>query len=377
MENICQLVDPLITNIINQEEPKGSQITDLNLFRNVMSDGTAFRIERVQDKKGSLAMTVPYCCDYDLPVNQLPGRDWLTFQIPATGLGDFIRACDLMGTPRFGQLGREFSGFKTIAEEASERSIIMRDTLMNTLEYRAFTALTGIVRDADGSVLLDMWAHFGQNQCGFEFDLDNPDFNLDEFTNMIHRTYQRELIKGNNRYSKILFLVDQCFFDAFKSHPSVKKPYGEYCCAVNERQSKALNDSSNTNNPMFEWNNVVFMEYWNDLCIPDHADDALKGATKDVNMLQECTGIGFPIGVTGQPLYEQVIAPRAKFSEMDRPAQQMFHFESEMIKDEEFRMKVEANWIPIVKQPRVLTCIRFKGDPRDPGYAKFEKDPSA
>lgn len=359
-DEFCCDHDPVeIANVINLMPNEYGQITAMDLFSFKGIVGTEFGIEELdEDHCNSMVPTGPYCCDYELPAQKLPGRKFRTFNVPHTGMEDALRACDISGVRARGLTGFEYR-LQTEQEEILRRSRLMRSKIDLTKEYRMLTALQGIVLDADGETeILNMWDFFGKEQHVFEMNLGDPMFCIDEWARNVKRMYHRHLVR-NITFSEIVFLVDSCAFDCIVKHPGLKEKYSD-CCDLWQKQREQFNKITQDRPPEFSpCPGIRFVEYYNEGCIPDLESDDLN-ATKPIEFMKECSGFGFPVGIGGQEMYELVVAPRQIFGEVNRQATQLYHFYNETNKkNDRMDMEVEANFLPLVKQPGGLVKLEL------------------
>lgn len=350
----CPYTPIEITNVVNRMPNMYGQISGLNLFQFQGIAGTVFGIEEMDaDQCNTIIPTAAYCCDYEPNANKTPGRKWRYIDVPHTPLFDTVRACDISGQRGYGLTGLD-NAFMSVDEEVIRRQRDMRQKLEMTMEYRYMSALQGVIKDADGSTILDLFSHFGITQTTVDFELTNDDFDVLKACREIWRA-----VRDNARqigFTQIVVYVDSAFFDALVSHPSAVDIW-KRCCEMSERMMAASNGASATFVPSFSFGGVTFREYNEEACTPAAIDDPDQ-VTGTVEFLAPMTGIAFPIGITGQRLYENVAAPRQTLAEVNRVARNLFHADIRQNEDgTAIKLSLEANAIPIVKQPGVLIKV--------------------
>ena len=146
-------------------------------------------------------------------------------QIPTAriAMGDDITADEVQGIRA---LGSE-SELRTLQEEVNQRNTRMSNSIEATIEYQRIGALKGLVLDADGSTLLDLYATFGVSaQTEVAFDLDNASpasGALRKVCSSVIRLIEDEL--GGLPYTDVHCMCSSGFFDAFTAHPEFRAQY--------------------------------------------------------------------------------------------------------------------------------------------------------
>ena len=103
-------------------------------------------------------------------------RSMLELNIPHIQLEDTIQADSIQGVREFGTANQS----STLGSEVRKRLTKIAHRMDYTLEFHRLGALKGVIRDADGSILTDLYEAFGFLNSGgivgpevFDFDLDN------------------------------------------------------------------------------------------------------------------------------------------------------------------------------------------------------------
>lgn len=350
----CPLTPTEITDVINKAPSSYGQVSALNLFTFKGIVGTRFGIEEMdEDQCNGIVPTAPFCCDYDNAANTTPGRKWRMIEVPHTPLFDTVRACDIAGERAYGLTGTDFE-YLQVVEEVARRQRQMRQKLDLTMEYRQLGALKGVIYDANGKVILDLFRHFGVNQKVFKFEFADPNFDVLEQLRKIGRYLKRTALNVN--FSQVMFFVDDIFFDALVKHQSVAEIW-KHCCELGQRVMVDASVSTSGDMPAFSWGGMTFVEYYNQGCTsPDMTDP--DQARAPISFLDAGTGIGFPRNVGGQSMYEMVAAPRMNIDEVNRRADKLFYANIRVNeKRDALKLDLETNSLPIVKQPALLVKV--------------------
>ncbi|EKS29379.1 major capsid protein [Afipia felis] len=188
-------------------------------------------------------------------------RKAIQLAVPHIKLEDTVQADSVQNVRDFAS--GELVGAEAVINRQMQRMALRHDL---TIENHRLGALRGVIHDADGSVLLDLFAEFGiSNSLGqaapetFEFPLD--DYSGVGITNSI-RTKCQAIQRFMRRNAKTVipktaqvwaFCGDN-FFDKLLEHPSVKGVYDGYAAA-----KQALGD--NYAFGIFEFGGIMWENY--------------------------------------------------------------------------------------------------------------------
>lgn len=150
-------------------------------------------------------------------------RRMRSFVIPHLREEDYAMASEVIGVRQFGTSG----SMQTVEALRADRAANMADNLDVTLEYHRVGAIQGVVLDADGSVLIDLFTEFGVTQLDeVDFDLDNANpasGALRKKCASVVRAIVNEL--GAIEPTGIEALCGDAFFDDLIAHPEVRDTY--------------------------------------------------------------------------------------------------------------------------------------------------------
>jgi len=139
---------------------------------------------------------------------------------------------------------------ETIANVMAEHLQSMRNKHAITLEHLRMGALKGVILDADGSVLYNLFDEFGIEPKEFNFALNNEKTDVKKKCLDLKRYLELNL-KGEYM-TGVRVLVSPEFFDLLTAHPNVVKAYQWY------QESLALRADQRTG---FTFAGVTFEEY--------------------------------------------------------------------------------------------------------------------
>ncbi len=183
--------------------------------------------------------------------NKLGKRTVRSFTIPHIPLDDAILPSEYEGIRAFGSE----TDVKALAQVMNDHLQAARNKFDITIEYLRMGALKGIILDADGSTLYNLYTEFGITQKVVYFDLNTDATNVMGKCKEVCRHIEDNL-KGEI-YSGIRCLCSREFFDALISHPQVEKYY------VNWQAAASLTNSGAAPDPRkgFKFGGITFEEY--------------------------------------------------------------------------------------------------------------------
>ncbi|MGB3212450.1 MAG: major capsid protein [Desulforhopalus sp.] len=171
-----------------------------------------------------------------------------SFVIPHVPYDDQIKPSDLQGRREPGTVDE-----KTLEVEMRKRLTEMRSSHAITEEHLMMGAVKGIILDADGSTIYNLYDEFGiaGKSVAFALDVDTT-----EVTDKC-----REVVRHieDNLFGDVMMgvrcLCDETFFDALITHPNVEKFYLSHAKAVE------LAGGGADPRKGFSFGGIVFEEY--------------------------------------------------------------------------------------------------------------------
>jgi len=258
-------------------------------------------------------------------------RSMRSFAIPHIPVEDVLLPDEFQNVRAFGSDSSE-----TQAGIMTRKLQKMKNAIDQTREWLRVGALKGIVYDADGTILCNLYDQFGISAKSVDFALDvNTTIVLSkclEVKRWIETYLRGETMTG------IRCLCSETFYDALTTHPEVEKAFAAY---------QALNQNlADDYRRGFRFGGIVFEEYpatWTD---------------KDANARKALTanyGICFPEG-TGNT-FEEVIAP-GNFLETANSLGLPYYAKQEVRKfNAGIDLWAESNVLPLCKRPEVLVTV--------------------
>jgi hypothetical protein len=183
--------------------------------------------------------------------NKLGKRKVRSFTVPHIPLSDVILPQEYEGLRAFGAENE----LATLASVMNDHLQTARNKFDITLEHLRMGALKGIILDADGTTLYNLYTEFGISPETVDYDLDAVSPLSDPAAKC--RTVIRHIednLKGEV-YTGVRCLCSPTFFDALIAHPNVEKFYMNHAAAVNLMQTGADPRKG------FSFGGITFEEY--------------------------------------------------------------------------------------------------------------------
>lgn len=203
-------------------------------------------------------------------------RTLRSFVIPHIPHDDVVLPEEVQGLCAFGTENQ----YASIAAVLAEHLESMRNKHAATLEYLRMGALKGIVRDADGRELVNLYSEFKITPKMLDFALDAPATKVLEKCLELKR-YLGMNLKGE-RMSAVHCLVSPEFFTALVTHPNVEQAYKDW------NDGQALRSDMRAG---FPFAGVVFEGYAGEASVPDG-----DGGFVNQRFIDAGDGHAFPLG---------------------------------------------------------------------------------
>jgi Phage major capsid protein E len=176
----------------------------------------------LESKAGHLQLVQSSERGTPLPGQERSKRKLRAFNTSRFGLKSKITADDVDGIRDFGSE----TELKQVAAEVAERQVELRGSIDVTREYLRYGALQGLVKDADGSTLLDLFDEYGitQKVVDFQFGTASTDLmtKCREVTRHIKTNLKGDVSRG------IRCRMDPEFTDKLMGHADFKERYKYY-----------------------------------------------------------------------------------------------------------------------------------------------------
>lgn len=221
-------------------------------------------------------------------------------------------------------------GIQTVAAVVAEK---LQQAKMNfdlTTENLQLGGLRGIVKDADGSTLLNMFTLFGLTQDSVNMDLGATPDTISDKCNEIIRTMSQNL--GGQAIARVHAFVGDDYFDALEKVPEVKEAY----IASRRETSEDYNLQSHVYRSIY-YKGITFENYRGDF-----------GAE---SLIDEDEAIFFPIG---PDVYRRYNGPADTLDSVGRAGKEIELTRELMPHDTGIEYKAQMNTMYYVTRPKAL-----------------------
>lgn len=263
------------------------------------------------------------------------GVKFISFDIPHIPHGDAVLALDIQNRVRLGEPG----AFERAQDLVAERLEEMTSKHYRTLEHMRVGAIKGVILDADGSEIYDLFDEFGITQKVVDFDLGNASADVSAKIVEVLRHIEDNL--NGETMSGVRALCSREFFDAFIGHAKVKEAYDKYASA----QEPLRNDVRKG----FNHKGVIWEEYHDTF---SYLQEDGSATTRRAVAAGDCHFV--PLGTSATQTY--VAPPDFLDNANVAPAagQLMYAKQERMKFDKGIELHTESNPLPIVKRPALL-----------------------
>ena len=205
-----------LTNAINILPNNYGRVRELGVFTD---KGITTRTAIVEEMNGVLNLLSTAPVGAPGQTNRVGKRKVRAFSVPHIPLNDVILASEFESIREFGTENQ----VQTLATVVNNHMQTAKNKYAITVEYLRMGALKGIILDADGSLLYNLYTEFGIDQHYVDFDLSNA------ATDVRAKCMQVVRIMEDNLHGEVMTqpraLVSATFFDALTSHPTVKATF--------------------------------------------------------------------------------------------------------------------------------------------------------
>ena len=263
------------------------------------------------------------------------GVKFIGFDIPHIPHEDAVLALDIQNRVRLG----EPQAFERAQDLIAERLEEMTSKHYRTLEHMRVGAIKGIILDADGSEIYNLFTEFGITQKVVDFNLDNGATDVSAKIVEVLR-YMEDNLNGETM-SGVRALCSREFFDAFIGHAKVKEAYDKYASAQEPLRQDVRKG--------FNHKGVIWEEYHDTF---SYLQDDGSSQSRRAVAAGDCHFV--PLGTSATQTF---VAPPNSLDEANiaPPAGRLMYAKQERMKfDQGIEIHTESNPLPIVKRPALL-----------------------
>ncbi len=319
-----------LTRGINVFPVQYGRLAELGLFTPVPIATRSVAVERFDGKLHLLPTRTPGASGSSGVAEK---RILRNFTVPHIPHDDALMPQDYQGIRAFDTQ----DSTPAAAQILARKLMAMRQKHDITKEHLRWGALDGIIRDADGSVIVNLFTEFEVSQHVIDFDLGNAATDVGQKCRDLSRYYDQNL-KGEVM-SGIHVFVDKSFFDKLIKHDSIKDAYKFYSSV-----SEPLREDTRKR---FPHQGVVFEEHLGE------AQDLLEdGTTITRKFLATDDAVAIPLGTLN--VFEEYNAP-ADFNETANTLGLPQYAKVVPAKfDRGWDLHTQSNPLPMCKRPDLL-----------------------
>lgn len=318
-----------LTAAINLLPNQYGRLDELNLFP---AKPVRTRQVTVEERNGVLSLLPTQPVGSAGTVGKRGKRALRAFNVPHIPHDDVVLPEEVVGVRAFGTE----TDLETVAGVMADHLQTMRNKHAITLEHLRMGALKGVILDADGSELANLFEIFNITPKVFDFQLGNKETDVRQKCLDLKRYMSQSLL--GERMSGIHVLVSSEFFDALTGHDKVKEAYQRW------QEGAALRDDMRTD---FRFAGVRFEEY---------TGEASDGDGKTRRFIAEGEAHAFPLGTLDT--FATYVAP-ADFNETVNTLGQLLYSKQEPRKfDRGTDLHTQSNPLPMCHRPALLPKLK-------------------
>lgn len=324
-----------LTAAINQDEQPPQRLAELGLFEEKGVRTTSVVIER----KGTTLQIIPAKARGADPTPMRgDGRNGIILEIPHLPARDTLLADELQNVRAFGSES-ELEGLQQVRDE---RIANMNRSLDATEEYHRLGAVQGLLLDADGSVIYDLYDEFGVTEPDTVY-LDLAAAWAETDGGVIRailggiKDRMRRALK-NRRIRGVWAPCGEQFFSDLINHPEVRQTYMNQQAANDLREGEV--------EERFTYGGVLFEKY------PGYGDVEMAD--------DECRFV--PMGVPG--LFTSSYAPAPWFSAVNTIGLPRYAMATlDPTGEKSIELEAQSNGLHICTEPEALIPGASAADP--------------
>lgn len=328
-----EFADDRLTETINIPPFVTGRLAQLGLFTDTPIATTYVRIGI---KDGQLTIIPARERGGPANKNMSGGKSRILIDIPHFPLDDAIEPSDFQNLLAWG----EDRVFETFGNVLNDKLTEIRGKHDQTHAHLDWGAVTGVILDAEGKELLDIYDEFDITQTTFDMGLGAGGTDVAQKSRALKSAVRRTL-KGSPM-TGIRVLASPEYFDAYTGHGSVKDAYKYF--------------SSNTQNPNRDGLEEGFVHAG--LTI-ERVDEEFSKRLGDGTIE---TGPVIPAGEArvipmGTPFFKRYIAPPDTINDANRapsPTDKVFVSTAERDHGKGYDIHTESNILPVCTQPQAI-----------------------
>lgn len=319
-----------LTDAVNLIPNQWGRIGDMGLFRDRAIFTTMFQVEQ---KNGVLQIIQSSERGTRVPGARIGKRELRNFSTYRFALQSSIKADDVQNLRAFGME----NDLATVLDMVADRQIELRSSIDITREYLRAGALQGIVKDADGSALVNLFTEFGITQKVVDFVLGTSTTDLgakvEEVTDHI-----RQNLLGDTMTS-VHALCSPTFWNKLMAHDDFKTRYQYF------QNTRGADPGRADVSGGFEWKGVIWEKYLASGPVPQE-----DGSIVTQSFIPDGDARFFPLGT--QQTFRQYNGPSDFITGVNMAGEA--YYSAVDIKKRSVDVEVQMQTIPLCIRPGIL-----------------------
>lgn len=322
-----------LSDAINIIPNQWGRIGEMGLFAPKPIRTPLFQIE---SKNGVLQIVQSSERGSSIPTQGRGKRKLVPLSTARFALDSQITADDISGIRAFGSE----TELAQVEDEVADRQIELRGSMDITREYLRAGALQGVVKDADGSTLVDLHATFGITKKSVDFDFGTSGVDTAAKARSVGDHIRVNLL--GDVMAGVHALCDPGFWDKLMADEGFKRAYDNYMVLG------GLNPLRDDVSGGFSWQDITWEKYLGEGQVPQE-----DGTTVTRSFVPQNEAMFFPVGT--RTTFRQYNAPADYMEVVNSPG---LDFYSKVMPDPKANRYVDVeaqmNTVPICMRPGVL-----------------------
>lgn len=317
-------IEPM-TEAINQLPTTPTIIRELGIFKPEYLTTTGVK---VQLKNNTLVLV-------DAVPRGTPGKPVVSergatqmFEMLHLPKSDVVRADDVQNVKAFGSNSKA----ETVAEKVNDKLAMMKSDIEYTREHLMLGAVKGLILDADGTPLIDIYDRFNLTRKVFTWNLSGATSNVGKLIDEAVTDLSRK--RGGESVDGWIVLCSPEFMAAVAYHKTMVALYERYQDGALYREGKT--------NVGFKHKNIEFIQY-------DHVfESGLQIAAGEAEIIPKGT----------RQTFSEYFAPADMNATVNTKALAYYASREKLMHDKGWSLEAQSNPLPMNKRPELSATIK-------------------
>ena len=309
-----------LTDSINKLPTIPGRLGSMGLFR-----GTGIRtlIVMVEERHGTLMLIPPAARGTRPNVMGGKGKEARPFALAHHPLDATVEADDVQGLRAFGSE----TATAQLATIVNDKMTDMRSSHEATWEMYRTGAIQGLITDANGDTVYDLFDVFDLTQTSIDFDFSDADLELKLLARQVRRAISDAL--GATPFRGVHAMCGRDFYESFITSDEVKTSYERW---------NSNSFARDTQLSPFEWGDITWEEY--------------QGAVGDKKFVADDVANFFPTGVTN--LFREYYGPANFIETVNTLGKPLYAKREAKPMDMGWDLHTQSNYLCLCTRPAAL-----------------------